>query len=94
MPETPPTQTRDEPVTDGFGKLPSLLAGRARCDRVTRRDRRDRLSAYEQWDRSLSDALAREFMRGMATLDTGETIEGLRQFAAGERQHARIGYAG
>jgi enoyl-CoA hydratase len=55
--------------------------------------RSDRLSTYEQWDRSLSDALAREFMHGMATLHTGETMEGLRQFGAGERQHARIGHA-
>ncbi|WP_028922685.1 crotonase/enoyl-CoA hydratase family protein [Pseudonocardia acaciae] len=44
--------------------------------------RSDRMSSYEQWDRPLSDALAREFRHGMATLHTGETVEGLRRFAA------------
>jgi enoyl-CoA hydratase len=52
--------------------------------------RSDRLSAYDQWERSLPDALAREFMHGMATLHTGETFEGIRQFGAGERQFARL----
>lgn len=53
--------------------------------------RSDRLSAYEQWDRALPDALAREFSYGMATLHTGETFEGISQFGAGERDHARVG---
>jgi enoyl-CoA hydratase len=56
--------------------------------------RSDRLSSYQQWDRPLPDALTREFLHGMATLHTGETFEGIRQFAAGERRHAHIASEG
>lgn len=52
--------------------------------------RSDRMSTYEQWERPLSDALTREFRHGMATLHTGETFEGIRQFGAGERRFARL----
>jgi enoyl-CoA hydratase len=52
--------------------------------------RSDRMSSYEQWERSLPDALSREFVHGTATLHTGETFEGLRQFAAGARDFARV----
>lgn len=52
--------------------------------------RGDRMSSYEQWDRGLIDSLAREFTHGMATLHTGESREGIRQFGAGERDHARL----
>lgn len=52
--------------------------------------RGDRMSSYEQWDRGLIDSLAREFTHGMATLHAGESREGIRQFGAGERDHARL----
>ncbi|GAA3622042.1 crotonase/enoyl-CoA hydratase family protein [Nonomuraea rosea] len=47
--------------------------------------RSDRMSSYEQGERTLPDALSREFMHGMATLDTGETLEGIRRYASGVR---------
>jgi len=45
--------------------------------------RADRRSAYEQWDRSLGDALHGEYVRGMAAIESGETRAGASRFAAG-----------
>src|SRR5713101_5624870 len=39
--------------------------------------RSDRLSSYEQWSRSLSEALTNEYDHGMRTLATGEMLRGL-----------------
>jgi enoyl-CoA hydratase len=44
----------------------------------------DRLSAYEQFDLSMADALANEFRRGMETLSSGEAREGAARFASGK----------
>ncbi|WP_028935298.1 crotonase/enoyl-CoA hydratase family protein [Pseudonocardia spinosispora] len=52
--------------------------------------RSDRLSSYDQWERPLPDALTREYTHGMATLDTGQTTEGIRQYNTGERQYAKL----
>ena len=49
--------------------------------------RSDRLSAYEQWDLSLEDALANEFRRGMEVIDSRETVEGATRFASGKGRH-------
>jgi enoyl-CoA hydratase len=49
--------------------------------------RRDRTSSYEQWGRSLSDALSRETELGLQTIDSGETRAGAARFAAGEGRH-------
>lgn len=49
--------------------------------------RNDRLSAYEQWDMSLPDALKNEAERGLATIRTGEHVEGARRFARGSGRH-------
>jgi enoyl-CoA hydratase/carnithine racemase len=46
--------------------------------------RSDRLSSYEQWPRALPDALAVEYRYGMATLETGEMIDGLARYATGQ----------
>ena len=46
--------------------------------------RSDRLSSYEQWSRSLDEALANEYRHGMATLQTGEMFGGLDRYASGE----------
>lgn len=48
--------------------------------------RNDRLSAYEQWDLGLDDALANEFRRGMESLRAG-AAEGAQRFASGEGRH-------
>ena len=49
--------------------------------------RGDRLSSYEQWPLDLPDALAVEYGHGIATITSGETLEGAARFAAGEGRH-------
>jgi len=53
--------------------------------------RSDRLSAYEQWDKSLTAALGGEFAHGMATIASGETVEGAGRFAKGAGRHGNFG---
>jgi len=45
--------------------------------------RSDRLSSYQQWSLSLTDALMVEYHHGMATLATGEMLTGLADYATG-----------
>ena len=45
--------------------------------------RNDRRSSYEQWGLGLDDALANETRLGLATLHSGETLEGAARFVAG-----------
>jgi enoyl-CoA hydratase len=45
--------------------------------------RSDRLSSYQQWPLSLDDALVAEYHHGMATLQTGEMLDGLDRYASG-----------
>jgi enoyl-CoA hydratase/carnithine racemase len=47
----------------------------------------DRLSAYEQWNLSLPEALAMEVTRGMEVIRSGETREGATRFAEGAGRH-------
>ncbi len=49
--------------------------------------RSDRLSACEQWDLSLVDALANEFRRGLQVIESKETVTGAARFAAGRGRH-------
>jgi enoyl-CoA hydratase len=49
--------------------------------------RSDRLSAYEQWGMREEDATINEVRRGLATINSGETLAGARRFAAGEGRH-------
>jgi enoyl-CoA hydratase len=49
--------------------------------------RADRLSAYQQWDMPISDALAMEVTRGMDVIRSGETREGASRFAEGAGRH-------
>src|SRR5207247_2376920 len=51
--------------------------------------RSDRLSSYEQWSLPLDEALANEYRRGMATLETGELFAGLDRYASGSWRPAR-----
>lgn len=51
--------------------------------------RNDRLSAYEQFDMSLPDALANEFDRGKRTIESGESFAGAAAFAGGVGRHGR-----
>ena len=45
--------------------------------------RSDRLSSYEQWSRSLSEALTNEYDHGMRALATGEMLRGLDRYGSG-----------
>ncbi len=45
--------------------------------------RSDRLSSYQQWSLSLDAALAGEYRHGMATLQSGEMLGGLDDYASG-----------
>lgn len=49
--------------------------------------RSDRRSALTSLGRTLEDALASEHDLGMATIASGETVEGASRFAAGEGRH-------
>jgi enoyl-CoA hydratase len=51
--------------------------------------RSDRLSSYEQWTLPLDDALAGEYRHGMATLQTGEMLGGLENYASGSWRAGR-----
>jgi enoyl-CoA hydratase len=46
--------------------------------------RSDRLSSYEQWSLTLTEALHGEYLHGMQTLATGEMIGGLERYASGD----------
>ncbi len=49
--------------------------------------RSDRLSAYEQWDLPLHEALHNEFERGLAVIASRETVDGATRFASGKGRH-------
>lgn len=49
--------------------------------------RQDRLSSYDQWSLDLDAALTAEYHHGMGTVESGETQEGARRFAAGAGRH-------
>ena len=46
--------------------------------------RNDRLSAYEQYDLGMAEALRNETRRGLETLGSGETLRGASRFASGK----------
>ncbi len=52
--------------------------------------RADRRSAYDQWSLPHAEALAREFELGMGAIESGETAEGARRFAAGHGRGGRF----
>jgi len=52
--------------------------------------REDRLSAYEQFDLSLKEALSNEFEHGLKTLLSGETWKGAKRFRKGEGRHGKF----
>jgi enoyl-CoA hydratase len=49
--------------------------------------RSDRLSTYEQWGLDIEPALRNETRLGLATIHSGETLEGAMRFAAGAGRH-------
>jgi len=53
--------------------------------------RRDRQSSYEQFDLPLTAALANETALGLATIMSGETLDGAARFASGAGRHGGTG---
>ncbi|MEE2692459.1 MAG: crotonase/enoyl-CoA hydratase family protein [Pseudomonadota bacterium] len=51
--------------------------------------RNDRASALEQWGLGEEEAIANEFRRGLATLQSGETLAGAARFSQGEGRGGR-----
>ena len=49
--------------------------------------RGDRMSSYEQWPLDVPAALGNEYTHGIATISSGETLEGAARFASGEGRH-------
>jgi enoyl-CoA hydratase len=49
--------------------------------------RSDRLSSYQQWGMPLEQALTNETALGLATILSGETVEGAARFARGAGRH-------
>lgn len=45
--------------------------------------RSDRRASYEQWPLGMAEALACEYRHGVATIETGELVDGLGRYAAG-----------
>lgn len=77
----------DRVVPDGAARASAeaLAAEIARFPQLCMRS--DRLSAYEQWDRALPDALRGELERGIRVIESGETREGAARFASGAGRH-------
>ena len=51
----------------------------------------DRMSAYEQWDLTMEEALKNEFNRGMKVIQSGETRAGATRFKEGQGRHGQFG---
>ena len=49
--------------------------------------RNDRLSAYQQWDKDLPEALVNETELGLEVIRSGETAAGAARFASGKGRH-------
>lgn len=62
-------------LAEGLAKFPQLCM------------RNDRLSAYQQWEHSLPDALELETRLGLEVIRSGETQAGAARFAAGKGRH-------
>ncbi len=52
--------------------------------------RNDRMSVYEQWDKSFTDAMENEFLRGMKAINEGETLHGATMFTKGVGRHGKF----
>jgi len=52
--------------------------------------RNDRMSAYEQWNLPLEEALSNEFEKGMETINSQETVIGAKRFASGKGRHGNF----
>jgi len=69
------------PQGEAIPQAQALAAEIARFPQVCLRN--DRASVFEQDGLTLDAALANEFRRGRATLDSGESVAGAGRFASG-----------
>jgi len=53
--------------------------------------RSDRLSAYEQWSLTCTEAIQNEFRRGIEVVESGETRQGAQRFTDGAGRHGNTG---
>jgi len=74
-------------VADGDARNSAVTLAASLAKFPQRCMRGDRLSAYEQWDRSFADAMANETKRGLDTIASGETAAGAERFAGGAGRH-------
>ena len=51
--------------------------------------RSDRMSCYEQWSLSTEEAMRNEYQRGLAVLQSGESVAGAQRFAGGAGRHGQ-----
>ena len=51
----------------------------------------DRRSAYEQFDLSFTEAMKNEFLLGLKTIESGETLDGATRFTRGAGRHGSFG---
>jgi len=70
-----------EALQDALAMANQLLKFPQRCMRA------DRMSAYQQWDLSLDDAIRNETRLGKEVIDSGETKAGATRFAEGKGRH-------
>ena len=52
--------------------------------------RNDRASMFEQWDLTETEAIANEIHRGLATINSGETLSGASAFLGGKGRHGEF----
>ncbi len=77
-------------VPDGTAREAAEALGRELAQFPQLCLRHDRLSAYEQWNFSIPDALANEFDHGMIPLSQGESLEGACEFIQGKGKHGEF----
>ena len=78
-------------VEEGEALTAAKALAKQLCAYPQRCMRNDRLSAYEQWNLPLDQALSNEFGKGMETIDSKETEEGAKRFASGKGRHGDFG---
>ena len=74
-------------VTPGTALAEAVVLARQLAAFPQQAQRSDRLSSYRQWVGGLDAAMAQETRVGLASVATGETVQGAARFAAGEGRH-------
>jgi enoyl-CoA hydratase len=73
------------PAGDALSAAMALASDLARFPQQCLRS--DRLSSYEQWWLPLEEAFRNETRRGLQVIQSGETLNGAKRFAAGHGRH-------